>query len=540
MIGFGSTQNQAHRLGPVDPEVKCRRRPAGASGQAETWSVRGHIGHQPSVTEGEAAARSVVPSPLFGPVRQNGRARHGVDDVVARAGIGPYGDLHGRPDVDDVIAPKGVDDDGEEIVLGREGADRKIVVNWIPLRIGGAEAEIDLGVEGEIAVVVGQAGDDVATAEQTRFGHIVDRDHVVGIGAAIIPNLVRLLGVFLPRVIRETTIGRFESGAVGAPQGVFAAVAIEEVQSGAAIELIVKIAAQDAVESGVFNFVDAPAVIVAKFARLRVHINPELGNELDGVDLRSQRQAPVRRYAETDILFESGKVIVRIAGRGQQSVELVDQIADVFVVLGLGGGEAEGISPATIETDGEVEFILTHRQGWVDGEPAVGRGCSRGNQFPASNHTRGQLELLAGGVSDPGVHLDQGALSLENDAIPLAHRLHRQTEVGESSIGEGSHRNRIIDVVNQHVDGQVGSGPGKRHQHIDRLPAGAHHQGEMGIAREIARHRSIGLAHNPQHIGTVHHLEPVDLRPQFQFPLIGDGETGERRQAHQHIIGRPS
>ena len=181
----------------------------------------------------------------LGLVGQDGVAREERHRVVAVPGVHPHRLLHGRADGDDVVAAERIDDDGDEIALRRQqiglhllllilerrraelvalrraGAglfaqrgEVGVAVHRVPDRVaravGGVEIELHLGGEGEVAVVVREPGDQVEILEQPRLRHEVHVDHVVGIRATVIPDLVALLRVFLPVVAREAAVQRLE------------------------------------------------------------------------------------------------------------------------------------------------------------------------------------------------------------------------------------------------------------------------------------------------------------------------------------------
>ena len=75
---------------------------------------------------------------------------------------------------------------GRQLPIGRAGRhprDPEIGIAGIPdqiaLGIAGREVQLHLGVEGVVAVVVGQARDQVVSLQDARLGHVVNRDQVV-------------------------------------------------------------------------------------------------------------------------------------------------------------------------------------------------------------------------------------------------------------------------------------------------------------------------------------------------------------------------
>ena len=259
---------------------------------------------QRAVAEPAGKITRVVAIVAVGRVHQDRAAGIDRDPVVAGTGVDPDGLLHGGADIDLVVAALRVDQDhvvgtfarqqlvgqvgvpegevlerqatvvrvgGDRSRLGGNGVEIEQRFAGVPHRVaigilaGGVEA--DLGGEAEIAVVVGEPGDQVIVGQQAGLGHVIDRDHVIGIGGADVPDLAVLFGVLLPDVAAEqAAVERFELGAIDPEILVVAAVAVHEVDAGAAIELVVARRAEHAVQAGVFDGVGDPGRIAVQQA----------------------------------------------------------------------------------------------------------------------------------------------------------------------------------------------------------------------------------------------------------------------------------
>src|SRR2546426_310727 len=80
------------------------------------------------------------------------------------------------------------------------------------------------------------APDGVGAGRAPGLGDEAHFDLVVRVGGAVVPALFRPRGVLLPLASRHTTIESLELAAVGAEEGVGAAVAEQEVEAGATPE----------------------------------------------------------------------------------------------------------------------------------------------------------------------------------------------------------------------------------------------------------------------------------------------------------------
>ena len=78
-------------------------------------------------------------------------------------------------------------------------------------------------------------------------------DFICEIRPADVPDLVRLARVLLPLVARESAIETFKSTAVSTEQFVATAIAVEEIQPRAAIQLVIARTAERAFEPRVFE-----------------------------------------------------------------------------------------------------------------------------------------------------------------------------------------------------------------------------------------------------------------------------------------------
>ena len=115
--------------------------------------------------------------------------------------------------------------------------------------------------------------------EQARLGHKIHRNDIRGVGTAVVPDLVRLFGVFLPFIPGQATVQRVKGCAIRTIQGIETAVTVQEIEAGAAVETVVVRSAQDAVQTGVLNVVFAVTVTGAELTGIRVHKDAELGEE---------------------------------------------------------------------------------------------------------------------------------------------------------------------------------------------------------------------------------------------------------------------
>ena len=266
---------------PLDVEVRCQRR----------------------VGQRTRAIARVVALVAIGTVDQDRITGIDGDLVIACAGIDPHGLLHGRPYRDRVVAALGIDQDdivvalagqhlvGEVGVAEIEILEREIAIVRIrrdrgrlrrdrvevEQRLGGVPhrlavgilaigVQTDLGGETEVAVVVGEARDQVVVVEQSGLGHVVDRDDVVGTGGADVPDLAVLLGVILPLLAEQPAVERIEVAAVDAEVLVVAAVAVQEADAGTAVEFVVATRSEHAIETRVLERVRGPGRIAVEEA----------------------------------------------------------------------------------------------------------------------------------------------------------------------------------------------------------------------------------------------------------------------------------
>ena len=275
---------------------QCRRgereaEPVGIVRVVDGQTLDLEIGGQRRIRQRTREIAGVVALVAIGAVDEDRIAGIDGDLVVAVTGVDPDGLLHRRTDRDRVVAAHRIDQDdivvafaGQQLVreVGLaeiEIVEREVAVVWIRRdrgRLGGDRVEVeqrfvrvpdrgavgvlavgvetDLGGEAEVAVVVGETGDQVVVVQQAGFGDIVDGDDVGGIGRAHVPDLAVLLGVVLPGVAAEQpAIERFEQAAIDPEVFVVAAVAVQERHAGAAVELVVGARAEHAVQTGIFQ-----------------------------------------------------------------------------------------------------------------------------------------------------------------------------------------------------------------------------------------------------------------------------------------------
>ena len=255
-------------------------------GQAGETDVRIDRGQARAAGQHKSVGGGVIASRPFALVGQDGVARDDLDPVVSRPGIDPGGPLNRRSYRHLVIPVQGVDQDDQEITFGWQQlvkfhflyrgrplvgicsllfgnvcsdlepfvaeADVGRVPDEFVIFVAGVEIEPDLGIEREVAVVVGQPRDQVPIAQGTRFGNEVDRDHVVQVGRVVVPDLGILAGKRLPGIARQAAVGVLEAGAIGAVERVGAAVTVEEVDARSCEQVIVIRATHHAVQTGVF------------------------------------------------------------------------------------------------------------------------------------------------------------------------------------------------------------------------------------------------------------------------------------------------
>ena len=408
--------------------------------------------HHRSAAQGEGLGGRVVARAVLGLVHQDGVAGEDLDAVVARTGVDPDRLLHRGADCDLVVAAQGVDDDGEEVTFRRQqvahqlaccaverdlidldaigglGAQRRDpqqdVVgrpDVVALAVAAVEVQAHLCIERIVAVVVGQARDQVVVGQQAGFGDVVDADHVVGIGRADVPHLVGLPGVLLPVVAAETAIERLEGRAIDPDQGIVAAVAVQEPQPGAAVQHIVLGRTEHAVQAGVFQVVgdvgggvviETVAVAVAvgrRQAAIRALEDAELARvERDRRERGASRagrgtedEPPVLQVGAHPVREIDGGAR-RIGGHGQCRVEVCHQIAQALFVdagdqTGVDGvGVVVGRCSAQIDVVGQA--IQCQREAGVAVDAPVGpaRGTA-GQQQVCTEAAVGDQLARAGG-----------------------------------------------------------------------------------------------------------------------------------------------
>ena len=198
--------------------------------------------------------------------------------VVSGPGVNPYGLLDRRARRNLVVTVQSVDDNRKEVPFrgqqpaGKDQlpvgllagftvkpADPFEVVDQIgrfpdqgALAVGGSEVQAYLGVERVVAAIVGQAGYQVMVGQQARFGDVVDRDHVVRVGGAVVPYAIGRAGVGLPRVVLGGSESVHENLSVAGVEHIVAAGSVQEIQARPAVEQIVVVLAQHAVKARIF------------------------------------------------------------------------------------------------------------------------------------------------------------------------------------------------------------------------------------------------------------------------------------------------
>ena len=494
--------NGARRLCiAVDDHLEAAR----LAGEAERVVAHPVAAHQDGAAQRVGRRRNVVAAAFLGGIRQDGRARGDLDTVVASAGIDPDRLLHGRADVDHVVTVQGVDDDGDEIAFLRQqvadhlllpvfrrggivlgaglallapGIGGDLVVGRVPdevaVLVGGVEVQLDLCGKGVVAVVLGQASDQMGVGQQARLGDEIDRDHVVGVGAAVVPDLVGFLGVFLPAVAGQAAVQGIEGAAVGAVQGIAAAVAVHEVEAGATIEFVVVGRTEQAVEPGILELVQAVAIVIVESAGFRVDIDAELADD------------PDRGQVAVDAQLAADLVEVDLVGqrRGLDGgIDVIQQVVDAAVV---GGG---GL------TDGDGGLVAVAAQGQAGagaaGDAAVQRCHGAGlDHALARHHVIDEAPLGARGVA--GRRVDDGQLGAEGaqgDGVAgqaggqgIASR-HQQ--LVEPLVGQG-----VVDRGDQIVDVGVFVGAALLDGDVDGAAVADDH-GEVGIGGELPGDRGI-------------------------------------------------
>ena len=431
---------------------------------------------------GDVVARAVLRL-----VDQDGVAGQDLDAIVAGTGVDPHRLLHGRADRDLVVAAQSVDDDREEVTLGgqqladqlaglvveldlvhldavcrlgTERADAEQDVVGLPdvvaLAVAAAEVQAHLGIERIVAVVIGEARHQVVVGQQARLGHVVDADHVVGIGRADVPDLVGLPGVFLPVVAAETAVDRLEGGAVDPHQGVVAAVAVEETQARTAVQHVRLGGAQHAVEAGVLQVVgdvgvrvvvEPVAVTVAigrRQAAVRTLEDAELaGIEHDGLQSRAggggrgpEDEAPVDEVRDHPTR-QVHRRPTRVAPLGQRGVEVGHQVAQPLLghahrqagvdrVRVVVGGLGTQVHVERLADDVVAEVVIEReREGRVAKDATVrpGRRPALEDQVTAGTVdaltvAEPELRLQRVGIQRPGIHLVR-ALATEQVVVAL-------------------------------------------------------------------------------------------------------------------------
>ena len=294
---------------------------AGRKDHAVVSADRVGGGNQHRPAQGIGGTLDVIASRAFGLIRENRVAGEEFDFVVAIAAVGPDGLLCCWTDRDLVVAAQCIDDDGLEVAFRRQEAPDQLGLleldglgvgvifrvftlqrvevdlavrsfpDQLTVTVGRREAQFYLGVEGEIAVVIRQAHNQMLAGQDAGLRHKVNGNHIVGIRAAIVPDLVGLAGKLLPVVAPQTAVKAVKAGTIGAVQLVVAAVAVKEIKAGAAPQGVVLCLSEHAVETGLLDGVLAVAVMVVKHTGAWVSIDAEMRCQLQRTVRRGNRNA---------------------------------------------------------------------------------------------------------------------------------------------------------------------------------------------------------------------------------------------------------
>ena len=112
-----------------------------------------------------------------------------------------------------------------------------------------AKVQSDLSGKAKVAIVVGQSSDQVVVSQQTWFGDKVDVDLIRRVCCSDVPNVVGLASVFFPFVTRLAAIKGLKRCSVGTVQSIDAAIAIQEVDCGSTEQRVIRLAAQQAIQT---------------------------------------------------------------------------------------------------------------------------------------------------------------------------------------------------------------------------------------------------------------------------------------------------